>query len=113
MCYRSSSIPFILLALSLLAVSCGSRSGHTGQMPPMEIETAVAESDSLYTRRSFISQINSDNEVVVEPRVSGFLVARHYKKGMPVRKGQLIFEIDDSEYYTCLLYTSPSPRDCS
>lgn len=103
MCYRSSSIPFILLALSLLAVSCGSRSGHTGQMPPMEIETAVAESDSLYTRRSFISQINSDNEVVVEPRVSGFLVARHYKKGMPVRKGQLIFEIDDSEYYTALL----------
>ena len=52
---------------------------------------------------SFISQINSDNEVVVEPRVSGFLVARHYKKGMPVRKGQLIFEIDDSEYYTALL----------
>lgn len=103
MCYRSSSIPFILLALSLLAVSCGSRSGHTGQMPPMEIEIAVAEFDSLYTRRSFISQINSDNEVVVEPRVSGFLVARHYKKGMPVRKGQLIFEIDDSEYYTALL----------
>ena len=103
MCYRSSSIPFILLALSLLAVSCGSRSGHTGQMPPMEIEIAVAEFDLLYTRRSFISQINSDNEVVVEPRVSGFLVARHYKKGMPVRKGQLIFEIDDSEYYTALL----------
>ena len=41
--------------------------------------------------------------MVVEPRVSGFLVARHYKKGMPVRKGQLIFEIDDSEYYTALL----------
>ena len=81
MCYRSSSIPFILLALSLLAVSCGSRSGHTGQMPPMEIEIAVAEFDLLYTRRSFISQINSDNEVVVEPRVSGFLVARHYKGG--------------------------------
>ena len=92
MCYRSSSIPFILLALSLLAVSCGSRSGHTGQMPPMEIETAVAESDSLYTRRSFISQINSDNEVVVEPRVSGFLVARHYKKGMPVRTAQAALE---------------------
>ena len=69
----------------------------------MEIEIAVAEFDLLYTRRSFISQINSDNEVVVEPRVSGFLVARHYKKGMPVRKGQLIFEIDDSEYYTALL----------
>lgn len=67
----------------LLAVSCGSRSGHTGQMPPMEIEIAVAESDLLYTRRSFISQINSDNEVVVEPRVSGFLVARHYKKVCP------------------------------
>ena len=39
-------------------------------MPPMEIEIAVAEFDLLYTRRSFISQINSDNEVVVEPRVS-------------------------------------------
>lgn len=49
-------------------------------MPPMEIEIAVAEFDLLYTRRSFISQINSDNEVVVEPRVSGFLVARHYKR---------------------------------
>lgn len=69
----------------------------------MEVETVSVISDSLYTRRSFISQVTSDYSVVIEPRVNGFLIARYYQKGLPVSKGQLIFKIDDSEYYTALL----------
>lgn len=87
---------------ALTATGCGTQTA-----PPtreaLRIETAIAGIDSLYVRRSFISEIGSDSEVIIEPRVSGFLAARHYRKGMPVRKGQLLFEIDDREYYSALL----------
>lgn len=87
---------------ALVATACRPQA-ETAAGQTLEIETAVARSDSLYVRRSFISEIGSDSEVIIEPRVSGFLAARHYRKGMPVRKGQLLFEIDNREYYSALL----------
>ncbi|MDE7070043.1 MAG: efflux RND transporter periplasmic adaptor subunit [Alistipes sp.] len=92
----------IVLLAALAATGCD-RQPTADAAERLEIEMATARTDSLYVRRSFISEIGSDSEVVIEPRVSGFLAARHYRKGMPVRKGQLLFEIDNREYYSALL----------
>ena len=38
-------------------------------------------------------------------------VAKLFRDGSTVVKGDFLFSIEDTEYRDCLLYTSPSPRD--
>lgn len=73
--------------------SCGPRSPKA-QMPEPHIAVVQAHKKELPTRMQFVGQTYSLYDVVIQPRVSGYLLSTHYDQGMPVKKGQLLFKLD-------------------
>ena len=54
-------------------------------------------------RYRFATHLQYNYEAIIEPRVSGYLMRRHYADGQKVRRGTLLFEIDASLLRTSLL----------
>ena len=62
---------------------------------PIVVETATVAVESVVTRQSFISSLSPNYIAVVQPRVAGYLSAKLFQNGMPVKMGQTIFKIDN------------------
>ena len=94
---------FIGALFLLFVCGCGKSTAPKAVMPPIEVDIVQAVADSIYARRSFVGRIAGKYEAVIQPRVSGYLLSRHFESGMPVRKGELLFVIDASQLSTTLL----------
>jgi multidrug efflux system membrane fusion protein len=95
------------------ATPSSSASGHTqrqagggrhgmrgGALPPVQAATATRESVPRYL--SGLGTITATNTVTVRSRVSGQLMALHFQEGQQVNAGDLLAEIDPSEFKVAL-----------
>ena len=48
--------------------------------------------------KKYIGQVEAIDRVTVQPRVSGNIVATRFRAGKVVKKGDLLFEIEDTRY---------------
>ncbi len=64
---------------------------------PLHVSVERAFSDSVPYRMEFVGQTDGTQSALLQPRVNGYLLAMHYRRGMPVHRGQLLFEIDPGE----------------
>ncbi|MBQ9137434.1 MAG: efflux RND transporter periplasmic adaptor subunit [Alistipes sp.] len=87
---------YICIVFVLCLLACA-RSGSNGGSQTEAVEVVRAGVDSAIVRQSFISTLQPNYIAVIQPRVSGFLSAKLFSNGMPVRKGQVIFRIDDRQ----------------
>ncbi len=71
-------------------------------MPPQVRVAEVIESPLLHVM-TFTGTLSANYDAVIQPRVSGFLRSRHFISGMPVRKGELLFTLDDEPYASNLI----------
>lgn len=92
-----SAIFTILLLLSVVFVSCNRQPSDGAATPRLNIEVTTAQTDTVYNRRTYIGTIAANYESVVQPRVSGYLTAKLFDNGMPVRKGNLLFRLDGKQ----------------
>lgn len=92
----------VITAYTVIAAGCGHRGHPTGQMPPRKLRIMQVVVDTLPTPMSFTGQLSSNYEAIIQPRVSGYLTSKNYSKGMPVKKGQLIYTIDPAQLNTQL-----------
>ena len=90
------------LVSALLPAGCG-RHKPKPAMPPLQVETARAVTDSIPNRMSFIGYLSSNFDAVIQPRINGFLLSKQYANGMPVKRGQLLFTIDPDQLSTTML----------
>lgn len=91
------SIRKVLEVVFLLFIcGCGKSAAPKNPPPPLAVDVVQAEADSIPVRRSFVGRISGKYEAVIQPRVSGYLLSRHFESGMPVRRGDLLFVIDAS-----------------
>ena len=102
----TQTISVLVLGLSMCA--CGKSTAPKGVMPPIAVEVVDATSVVVPNRRSFIGQISGKYEALIQPRVSGYLLSRHFGSGMPVKRGDLLFVIDDALLRTTLLSAQAS-----
>jgi membrane fusion protein (multidrug efflux system) len=72
------------------------------------VEVVRARADTLPNRMEFVSEVRSNFSVLVEPRVNGYLLSKHFRSGMPVQKGDLLFVIDPDLLSTTLLSAESS-----
>lgn len=94
---------FSLLVVCLLVmVGCRTRK-TTPAPPPRQLTVVRVERQISPTPMSFTGQLSSNYSAVIQPRVSGYLTSKNYEKGMPVRRGQLLYTIDPSQINTQLL----------
>ena len=93
--------PFARLALaSALALALAACSGGGGemQMPPTEVNVATVVAKKVVQWDEFTGRIEAIESVEIRPRASGYLTGVHFEEGGLVKKGDLLFTIDDREY---------------
>lgn len=78
------------------AGSSGRRMG--GAPPPAAVEVAPIERGSISLRRTFSGALESKASLVVAPKVSGRVEHLEVDIGDPVRRGQVVAELDNDEY---------------
>lgn len=85
----------VLAAASLAA--CGGGGGPP-QMPPTEVNVATVVAKRVAQWDEFTGRIEAVEAVEIRPRVAGYLAGVHFTEGAEVKRGDLLFTIDDREY---------------
>ena len=99
---RPLSLTFLAATLTVLA-ACGGPSpeggpGSSGGPPPPEVTVVEAVPRTISLPFEYPARLEGSREVEVRPRVSGILLRRLYEEGRPVRRGDLLFQIDPASY---------------
>ena len=85
---------YISLLTAMILASCAPKSG--GKSGSFAIEATTVIGKELPLSKSFIAPISSNYYATIQPRISGFLTSSSFDNGMPVKRGQLIFTLDDA-----------------
>lgn len=85
----------ILLLTATFSITCTHHKAET-ESAPLAIDVARVESKRLPYVKEFIAPISANYSATIQPRIAGFLVRSSFRNGMPVKKGDLIFTLDDA-----------------
>jgi RND family efflux transporter MFP subunit len=92
-----------LVAAILVNVVTHSRAKASTQAPPSPVvEVAAVEQKDVPLCGEWIGTLTGQVNADVKAQVTGYLLARNYKEGSYVRKGQLLFEIDPRPFQAAL-----------
>lgn len=76
--------------------SCGQRSQTADSVPTVKIDTVAAADEQ--TTLQFTGKVKAAQDINLAFRVSGMIQAVHVEDGAYVRKGQLLAELDPTDY---------------
>ncbi len=98
--------PQNFLPFLLLLAACGkppAGGGHGGgQMPPAQVTLAPVEQKELVEWEEFTGRVEAVEAVELKPRVSGYITQVHFHAGALVKKGEVLFTIDQRPFETKL-----------
>ena len=82
----------------LIALSAGCKHAGTGAPPPPEVSVARPVQQSVTDYLDFTGNTAAVNSVTVVARVEGYLDKIHFTDGTAVKKGDLLFTIQQEQY---------------
>lgn len=88
---------FALLTLSALT-ACGDEAKTPAAAPVPSVTVSGIQTKDIRQSASFVGQVAAINEVELVARVSGFLDKKSVPDGSLVKKGQMLFVIEKSQY---------------
>src|SRR5438270_8332804 len=95
---RARAVIFALLALGLSG--CGKKAPRAPP-PPDVLVTEVRQQDvPIYNE--YVGQLDASVNATIQSRVQGYLVSQNYKEGQPVKKDDVLFEIDRRPFEAAL-----------
>ena len=90
--------PTTALALSflggLLGAGCGSAPAAQPTPPPAEVAIVEVQPRDVAIGGEWVGTLDGKVNARIKAQVSGYLLRQAYNEGSPVRKGQLLFELD-------------------
>lgn len=86
----------LLFSLLTPVYSQGAPGGPAAKPSTVLVQKAVTMDSEV--NKKYIGQVEAIDRVTVQPRVSGNIVATRFREGNVVRKGDLLFEIEDTRY---------------
>lgn len=96
----------LLPLASLLLIACHKPAGGDahggGQMPPASVTLAPVEKRELVEWEEFTGRVEALETVELRPRVSGYITQVHFQAGALVKKGDILFTIDQRPFQTKL-----------
>ncbi|NWA45118.1 efflux RND transporter periplasmic adaptor subunit [Pseudomonas reactans] len=101
---RSLRAPLLALQLSLVAIlvtvlsACDNSAAKNGPPPPPGVSVADVVVKQINQWDDFNGRIEAVQSVQLRPRVSGYIDKVNYTEGQEVKKGQILFTIDDRTY---------------
>jgi membrane fusion protein (multidrug efflux system) len=82
--------------LLLLLGACQKR--QPPQMPALELPVVDVIVKDLPRTIEFVGQTYGISDITIQARVEGFLEGIHFREGLPVKKGQLLYSIDPQPF---------------
>src|SRR5215472_2542104 len=93
--------PLVLL-LSALVILPGCKPKQPAQSAAPDVELATVEQKDVPVYREWVGTLAADVNATISAQVGGYLLRQDYKEGQIVKKGDLLFEIDDRTYQATL-----------
>lgn len=87
-----NKIQCLILVIIILS-ACGEKKTTTALVPDVNVVAAVQRDIPVYSE--FVGQTYGQSDIEIQPRVEGWITAIHFKEGEMVKKGQLLYTIDD------------------
>lgn len=84
--------------LFLSAVISAAMIATAAERPPEVVAVGKAKSVKTSVKRRYIGVLTSEYDVGIVPRVSGVIVQQNFKDGDFVKKGDLLYVIEDTTY---------------
>ena len=101
--WRRAAAKTIVLALGALALAaCSGKSGNPPAPPPPEVSVIKAVAQPVTVYEEYVAQTEAVDTVEIRARVSGVLERQAFEDGSRVRKGELLFVIDQQPYIAAL-----------
>jgi len=100
--HRPSAFPFLAGALVGVAAfsGCGKPAAAPGIAP--DVKVAAVEQRDVPIISEWVATLDGYVNAQIQPQVSGYLIQQNYKEGAPVRKGDVLFEIDPRPFQAVL-----------
>jgi len=90
----------ILLSAGMATVAAAA-DHNTGKSPPSVVVAPVVSKD-VSERDEYVGRVQAQNTVQLQARVEGFLEKKEFTEGEMVKKGQLLFVIEQGPYQATL-----------
>src|SRR5437763_3438129 len=91
-----------IAAPSIIAVSlvtgCGKDNKTEVAKPPVDVTVMTTAARDVPVAPVYVAQTQSSQAVNIQARVSGFLDKRVYREGSVVKKGQVLFQMDQKPF---------------
>lgn len=84
-------IPFVMLFSSC-------KEAVVTEMPPIQVNVVKAVQSDVPLYEEFVAQVYGKSDVDIRARVEGWVTSVNFKEGSVVKKGDLLYTIDDIEY---------------
>jgi membrane fusion protein (multidrug efflux system) len=95
----TAALPLLVGALVVLA-GCGKPAAAPGGAP--EVKVAAVEQRDVPIISEWVGTLDGYVNAQIQPQVTGYLVQQNYKEGSLVRKGDVLFEIDQRPFQAVL-----------
>ena len=92
-----STVGVMVAALAGLALACGD-SSQSPAPTPMEVVVTEVKTKDVPLFAEWVGQTEGYNNAAIRPQVKGYLKSREYDQGTVVDEGQLLFQIDPSQF---------------
>ena len=95
--------PTLLALLAAGTAITTSSCKKAGPVPaPPTVEVVAVEQKDVPIYREWVGSLEGNVNATISAQVSGYLLRQDYTEGQPVKKGDVLFEIDDRTYQAAL-----------
>lgn len=88
----------LLLSALFLFSACSKEEAPQKQTPPQSVSTMSAKAENLPLNFTYPAKLVSDYDVIIKPQVSGVIVEKLFKAGDLIKKGQILFIIEQDKF---------------
>jgi RND family efflux transporter MFP subunit len=91
-----------MVAAAVLAPGCTKNEAAPAPAAPPSVAVIQVAPETVQVASEWITTLDGYANGQIRPQVSGYLVKRNYREGAVVRKGEVLFEVDDRPFAVAL-----------
>lgn len=88
-----------VLLIPIVLTCCGKKT-ESVVLPPVKVNVVKAVQSDVPLYEDFVAQVYGLSDVDIRARVEGWVTSVNFKEGSTVKKGDLLYVIDDIQYQT-------------
>src|SRR5436190_5031226 len=92
--------PLLGVIAAVAVAGCGPKA--PAPPPPPEVLVTEVKQQDVPIYNEYVGQLDASVNATIQSRVQGYLVSQNYKEGQPVKKDDVLFEIDRRPFEAAL-----------